>query len=73
MKIGERGQVTIPRQFRERFDLLPSTQVDFVELEGQLFLRKKLSRPPSNFRKWVGYLKGKPRNVDQFMEAIRGR
>ncbi|MGH9356324.1 MAG: AbrB/MazE/SpoVT family DNA-binding domain-containing protein [Terriglobia bacterium] len=29
MKIGERGQVTIPKEIRERFGLKPETEVEF--------------------------------------------
>jgi AbrB family looped-hinge helix DNA binding protein len=34
MKITEKGQVTIPIEIRERFGLLPHTEVEFV-VEGE--------------------------------------
>ena len=30
MRITSKGQVTIPQEVRERFGLLPDTEVDFV-------------------------------------------
>jgi len=33
-KIGAKGQVTIPRDIRERFGFLPDTEVQFV-VKGQ--------------------------------------
>ena len=40
MKIGERGQVTIPKKYRNRFGLSPATEIEFVEQSGQLVLKK---------------------------------
>lgn len=41
MQISERGQVTIPQAMRERFGLLPHTEAEFTERDGQLVLRRK--------------------------------
>lgn len=72
MKIGERGQVTIPQKFRSRFGLTPATDVEFVEQSGQLILRKaaKKSHP---IEKYVGVLKGRGLRSDDLVEAMRGR
>lgn len=76
MKIGERGQVTIPKAIRERFGLSPETEVDFRILKDRIVLEKSARK--SNFRKWKGRCKksleetGTP-SVDEFIEAIRGR
>lgn len=43
MKIGERGQVTIPQKFRRRFGLKQQTEVEFVEERGRLILQKAQS------------------------------
>ncbi len=41
MKIGERGQVTIPKHIREKYGLLPNTEVEFVpEKTGVLIVKK---------------------------------
>ena len=77
MKIGARGQVTIPKPFRQRWGLTAATEVEFVEKNGQLILQKKVSndavRLRANIRSCIGVLQGRPENVDQFIEEIRGR
>ena len=77
MKIGERGQVTIPKPFRERMGLTKSAEVEFVEKNGELILQKKISGDARKRRtdivSCVGVLKGQPENIDQFIEEIRGR
>jgi len=72
MKIGERGQVTIPKKYRSRFGFAPATDVEFVEQSGQLVLKKKKkkSHPISKF---IGVLKGRGLRTDDRVEAMRGR
>lgn len=41
MKISERGQVTIPQEFRDKFGYLPNTEVEFVAKNGALILVPK--------------------------------
>jgi len=76
MKIGERGQVTIPRKLRERFGLQPSTEVEF-EVESNKLVLKKVGKP-IDLRKWIGKGNGGLKNMgyknaDDFMRDIRGR
>lgn len=40
MRITSRGQVTIPKEIRERFGLLPGTQVEFVANKHSLQIVK---------------------------------
>ena len=76
MKIGERGQVTIPKDLRERFGLKPETEVEFEVINNSILLRKKprklrLSRWKGRCRKSfkeLGYTR-----VDEFIEDVRGR
>jgi len=72
MKIGERGQVTIPKPLRERFGFTPATEVEFVEKTGVLTL-KKAGAGPHPIRKYVGVLKAKRMRTDELIEAMRGR
>ncbi len=45
MKISERGQVTIPQKFREKYGYLPNTDIEFVAKNGALMLiLKKAAR-----------------------------
>ncbi|MBW1937038.1 MAG: AbrB/MazE/SpoVT family DNA-binding domain-containing protein [Deltaproteobacteria bacterium] len=38
MKIGERGQVTIPKAIRERYGFLPNREVEFVPTDKGVLL-----------------------------------
>ena len=38
MRITSKGQVTIPQAIRERYGLLPDTEVEFVESDGKVSL-----------------------------------
>lgn len=40
MKITSKGQVTIPKEIRERLGLLPGTEVEFIEKGGEVRVRK---------------------------------
>ncbi len=76
MKIGERGQVTIPRKLRERFGLKPATEVEFEAGKDFIALRKKSGK--LKLAKWKGRCKKSFEelgytSVDQFIEDLRGR
>ena len=45
MRITSKGQVTIPRKIRERFGLLPHTEVEFVVKKNSVEIVKSLSKP----------------------------
>lgn len=38
--VAERGQVTIPKRFRDRLGITPHTVVDFEEDQGRLILTR---------------------------------
>ena len=40
MRITSKGQVTIPQEIRERFGLLPDTEVDFVARKNSVQIVK---------------------------------
>jgi AbrB family looped-hinge helix DNA binding protein len=76
MKIGARGQVTIPKNLREKFGLKPATEVEFKVLNNTIVLCKKSER--LNLARWNGRC-GKSfkelgyARVDEFIEGVRGR
>ena len=41
MHINEKGQVTIPKDIRDKFGFLPNTVVSFEEINNQIFLVKE--------------------------------
>jgi AbrB family looped-hinge helix DNA binding protein len=47
MKVTVKGQVTIPASLRERFELKPGTEVEFVAADGVLQVRRRKSRNQS--------------------------
>lgn len=76
MRIGERGQVTIPKELRDRFGLGPETEVEFRVVKNALVLEKKAKR--LDLSRWKG--KGRKSfeelgygSVDDFIDDIRGR
>ncbi|MGP8246507.1 MAG: AbrB/MazE/SpoVT family DNA-binding domain-containing protein [Bryobacteraceae bacterium] len=76
MKVGERGQVTIPKNIRNRFGLGPATEVEFHVEKGSIMLKKTPQR--LNLERWKGRCKNSLadvgyRSVDEFMEDVRGR
>ena len=67
--VAERGQVTIPKQFRDRLGLGPSTVVDFVEERGRLVLTKVVGTDPVS--KVLGCARsGRP--SDDIVRELRG-
>jgi len=71
MKIGERGQITIPKKIREKYGLTPNMEVSFVEEEQGVLIRKK-GPHISPVRQAYGIL-GKKSSTDKYVEDIRGR
>ena len=84
MKIGERGQVTIPKEIREEFGLRPDTEVEFRVVKGVVQLQKAPRK--LDLQKWkgrcgasfaeLGYTSAKTGQkgaVDRFIEDVRGR
>jgi AbrB family looped-hinge helix DNA binding protein len=76
MKVGERGQVTIPKDIREQFGLGPDTEVEFYVVKGSILLKKAPQK--LNLGKWRGrcgnsFAKLGYSSVDKFIEDVRGR
>jgi AbrB family looped-hinge helix DNA binding protein len=76
MRVGERGQVTIPKDIRDQFGIGPETEVEFRVSRGEILLRK--SPRKLNLDRWKGY-SGKAfaklgySSVDRFIDDVRGR
>ena len=76
MKVGERGQITIPKAIRDKFGFRPHTEVEFDLVNGSVVLRK--ARRDSALLKWKGYCGKRFKamgytSVDQYVEDVRGR
>jgi AbrB family looped-hinge helix DNA binding protein len=71
MKISERGQITIPKNIRDRYGLHKDIEVDFIPEEEGVLL-KKHSKKDHPVRALFGVLRH-PSSTDSYMEEIRGR
>ncbi len=74
MKITTKGQVTIPRDVREKLGLLPHSEVEFV-IEGNAVRIKKVERSENRGKKVVERLRGKATvrmSTDEIMALTRG-
>lgn len=74
MKITSKGQVTIPLPIRDRFDLQPGTEVEFIAENGKVVLHplRKRSHPVDNWlRQATGIARGKTTTA-KIMKLTRG-
>jgi AbrB family looped-hinge helix DNA binding protein len=71
MKISERGQITIPKDFRRRFGLNENVEIEFVPTEEGLLLQKR-TRKKHPVDAVFGIL-NQPGSSDQYLEEVRGR
>ena len=73
MRVTTKGQVTIPQRIREKLGIVPSSEVDFVEEKGKVFIVKKKRRSPerSAFRKVRGIASIKM-STEEIMALTRG-
>ena len=75
MRITSKGQVTIPKQIRELYGLLPHTEVEFVP-DGDAVRLRKVERPDANSRgrRAVAALRGRATvrmSTDEIMALTR--
>jgi len=71
-KITSRGQITIPKDVRERLGLRPGDEIEFWEDQGGFRLQKHLPESPS--RNYRGHLKHlAARDPDELVQQMRGR
>lgn len=74
MKITTKGQVTIPIEIREKHGLWPNTEVEFIERNGQVYIKKQ-SQAESRGNRTVQTMRGKAEvgmSTDQIMKLTRG-
>lgn len=70
MNITSKGQVTIPKEIREKYGLNEGTEVEFVEEKGEVKLKKRGNA--SRFDRVYGILKS-DEETDTLIEELRGR
>ena len=72
MRISERGQITIPKSLRDRFGMNHNVEVEITATEQGLLIRKRAAtvHPVDQV---AGILDGVDFDVDEYVEAFRGR
>lgn len=55
-KVGDRGQVTIPKELRDRYGIESGDEIEFGEVDGQIVLRPQTDtdRLAEGYRKRAG-------------------
>ena len=71
-KVTSKGQVTIPKDVRERLGLRPGDEIEFVQDRRGFRVQKRVATSP--FKRYRGYLKHLAgRDPDELVEQMRGR
>jgi AbrB family looped-hinge helix DNA binding protein len=73
MRVTTKGQVTIPQRIREKLGIVPSSEVNFVEDKGKVYIVKKRGSNPERraFRKVRGIASVKM-TTEEIMALTRG-
>ena len=67
--VSEKGQVTIPKQVRDRLGIVPGQVLDFTDEDGRLVARKVQDRDPVNA---VYGILDLPSGTDATIDELRG-
>lgn len=67
--VSEKGQVTIPKQLRDRLGIEAGQELDFTEEEGRLIVRKVRDRGPVDAAYGILDL---PNGTDAILADLRG-
>jgi AbrB family looped-hinge helix DNA binding protein len=74
MKITSKGQVTIPREVRDKMGLLPHSEVEFV-VEGNAVVLRKVENTNGRGKTVVERMRGRATvrmSTDEIMALTRG-
>jgi AbrB family looped-hinge helix DNA binding protein len=80
MRVTSKGQVTIPKHIRQRTGILPGTNVEFAERNGEVRIRKaarhrsaaKRDKVFEDYLEKVGGTLDLGMSTDEYMEFLRG-
>lgn len=71
-KLTSKCQVTVPKAVRERMGLKSGDEIEFVEKNGTMTVRRVFN--PEGLLKYRGYLKHLAgRSTDEMLEEMRGQ
>lgn len=75
MKLTSKGQVTIPQALREKFGLLPQTEVVFEEAENGVLIKPAVATRRREAEAWLKHARGSATaklTTDEIMSVTRG-
>ena len=73
MRIGERGQVTIPKRLRDEYGLQKDVEVEFIPEKGGIRIQKQTGgMHPVDRIRGIAKLRHAD-TVDDYIEELRGR
>lgn len=76
MRITSKGQVTIPQEVREKFGLLPQTEIEFQVKNNTVYIRKSTTPSrPGRGRSVIERMRGRATvtmSTDEIMALTRG-
>lgn len=75
MKLTSKGQVTIPQALREKFGLLPETEVTFEEADGGVLIKPAAATRRRDAEAWLKRARGSATaklTTDEIMSLTRG-
>lgn len=72
MRVTKKGQVTIPNRIRELLGIMPESEVEFIEENGRVYIRKaSKGKRPKRFRSYRGVATVKM-STEEIMALTRG-
>ena len=79
MRVTEKGQVTIPKNVRDRLGIVPGSEVEFLPDEKGarlVLIASHADRDPKDFDNWIRSVSGTfdtdGMTADEYMEWLRG-
>jgi AbrB family looped-hinge helix DNA binding protein len=75
VKLTSKGQVTIPQALREKFGLLPETEVTFEEADGGVLIKPAAATRRRDAEAWLKRARGSATaklTTDEIMSLTRG-
>ena len=73
MRVTTKGQVTIPQEIREKLEITPAVEIDFIEEKNRVYLVKRKGKPKKThkFSRLRGIANVKM-TTDEIMALTRG-
>lgn len=75
VRITSKGQVTIPKKIRDRHGLMPETEIEIVEIAGDIVLRRAGAQKKDRAQLFVESLEGAgsgTMTTDEIIRMMRG-